>query len=59
MIKEAAKTNGYVPLFDIGLQKVEAGTICLAELLKETSNSDDPFSSYQRVSEESFHANTI
>jgi general secretion pathway protein E len=37
-IKNEARRNGYVPLFEIGLGKVTTGKICLEELIKETSN---------------------
>jgi type IV pilus assembly protein PilB len=40
-IKEAVRKNGYVPLFDAGLERVRDGSVCLEELLKETSNVED------------------
>lgn len=40
-IREAGRKSGYVPLFEAGLEKVAAGTVCLEELLKETSNIED------------------
>jgi len=40
-IKKAARLNGYLPLFEAGLDKVNAGLICLEELLKETSNVEE------------------
>ncbi|MBD3402092.1 type II secretion system protein GspE [candidate division GN15 bacterium] len=40
-IREQALQSGYQPLFDAGLDKVRSGTICLEELLKETSNIED------------------
>jgi type II secretory ATPase GspE/PulE/Tfp pilus assembly ATPase PilB-like protein len=42
-IRERARQQGYVPLFEAGLQKVKAGSICLEELLKETSNIEEYF----------------
>jgi type II secretory ATPase GspE/PulE/Tfp pilus assembly ATPase PilB-like protein len=39
-IKEEAHKFGYIPLFEMGLEKLTAGQICLEELLKETSNVD-------------------
>jgi type IV pilus assembly protein PilB len=40
-IKEEARLHGYLPLFETGLQKLTAGLVCLEELLKETSFSED------------------
>ena len=40
-IKTMARSNGYVPLFEMGLEKITAGTVCLEELLKQTSNIED------------------
>ncbi len=40
-IKEEARKNGYVPLFEMGLEKLVQGQICLDELLKQTSNIED------------------
>lgn len=40
-IKLEARKSGYVPLFEMGLEKLTAGTICLEELLKKTSNIED------------------
>jgi type II secretory ATPase GspE/PulE/Tfp pilus assembly ATPase PilB-like protein len=37
-IKEEARKFGYIPLFEMGLEKIVKGTVCLEELLKETSN---------------------
>ena len=39
-ILEAARMRGYKSLFETGLEKLNTGTICLEELLKETSNED-------------------
>lgn len=39
-IKEEARRYGYVPLFEMGLEKINKGTVCLEELLKETTNTD-------------------
>lgn len=39
-IKEEARKYGYVPLFEMGLEKITKGTVCLEELLKETTNTD-------------------
>ncbi|RME28934.1 MAG: hypothetical protein D6800_03340, partial [Candidatus Zixiibacteriota bacterium] len=43
VIREIARRYGYVPLFEAGLEKLTAGTICLEELLKETSNIEEYF----------------
>ncbi len=40
-LKNEARRNGYIPLFEMGLEKLAEGTICLEELLKETTNIDD------------------
>jgi len=40
-IKEEARKNGYVPLFEIGLEKLRTGIISLEELLKETCNIEE------------------
>ncbi len=37
-IQEEARIYGYIPLFEMGLEKIANGQICLEELLKETSN---------------------
>ncbi len=40
-IRDAGRRNGYLPLFETGLEKVAAGLVTLEELLKETSNIED------------------
>ncbi|MEA1980571.1 MAG: ATPase, T2SS/T4P/T4SS family [candidate division Zixibacteria bacterium] len=40
-IKEAARKNGFLTLFEIGLGKIQEGKISLEELLKETSNIEE------------------
>ncbi len=40
-IRREARTSGYVPLFESGMDKVAAGTIRLEELLKETSHAEE------------------
>jgi type IV pilus assembly protein PilB len=47
-IKTECARDGYVPLFDAGMEKVKAGSVCLEELLKETSFVDDGLSSDTR-----------
>lgn len=57
-IREAATKAGYVPLFEAGLNKVKSGSICLEELLTETSHVHDDYREVivQRMSA---HASTI
>jgi type II secretory ATPase GspE/PulE/Tfp pilus assembly ATPase PilB-like protein len=40
-IKEEARKIGYIPLFEMGLEKLRNGIVRLEELLKETSNIED------------------
>lgn len=40
-ILEVARNKGYRTLFETGLEKLKSGTICIEELLKETSNVED------------------
>lgn len=40
-IRDAARREGYVPLFEAGLEKIATGQVCLEELLKETTNIED------------------
>lgn len=40
-IKEEARKNGYIPLFEMGLEKLRTGIVCLEELLKETCNIEE------------------
>jgi type IV pilus assembly protein PilB len=40
-LKEEARKIGYVPLFEMGLEKLRQGVVNLEELLKETSNIED------------------
>ena len=40
-IRDAGRRNGYLPLFETGLEKVAAGLVTVEELLKETSNIED------------------
>ncbi|MFH1373276.1 MAG: ATPase, T2SS/T4P/T4SS family [bacterium] len=40
-LREEARKSGYIPLFEMGLEKLQLGIICLEELLKETFNIDD------------------
>jgi type IV pilus assembly protein PilB len=40
-LKEEARKNGYVPLFEMGLEKLRIGIVSLEELLKETCNIEE------------------
>lgn len=40
-LRELAKKNGFLTLFESGLEKLTSGILCLEELLKETSNAED------------------
>jgi type IV pilus assembly protein PilB len=57
--RETARRYGYVPLFEAGLEKVRAGKICLEELLKETSNIEEYFSSQTETGTRLTHAGTV
>jgi type IV pilus assembly protein PilB len=45
-IREVALQSGYIPLFDAGLEKLKDGQICLEELLRETSNTENGYERY-------------
>ena len=49
VIREEARRGGYVPLFEMGLEKLTSGQVCLEELLKETSNLENMFDPYQQA----------
>jgi len=40
-IREEARKYGYIPLFEMGLEKLATGNVSLEEVLKETSNIDN------------------
>jgi len=40
-IREEARKNGYIPLFEMGLEKLQTGIVCLEELLKEAYNIEE------------------
>ncbi len=40
-LRAEARKSGYIPLFEMGLEKLRLGSVCLEELLKETFNIDD------------------
>lgn len=48
-IREEARKYGYIPLFEMGLEKIIAGTVSLEELLKETSNTENFYDSTQKI----------
>ena len=58
-IRKDAARNGYVPLFEAGLEKLMAGEICLEELLKETSNIEDYFGYNRSAHREERNAVTV
>ena len=58
-IKEQARLNGYLPLFETGLQKLTAGQICLEELLKETSHIEDSGLTPGRIATTVTHGNSV
>ncbi|MDF1544356.1 MAG: ATPase, T2SS/T4P/T4SS family [bacterium] len=58
-LKNEARRNGYMPLFEMGLEKLAEGTICLEELLKETTNMDDFKDSSSQTTVRTQDANAI
>ncbi len=58
-IRADAARSGYVPLFEAGLEKLTSGTICLEELLKETSNIEDYFGHGRLMTPEEQRAVTV
>ncbi|MCP4684503.1 MAG: Flp pilus assembly complex ATPase component [bacterium] len=58
-IRDAGRKSGYIPLFEAGLEKVADATVCLEELLKETSNIEDYSYQPQDVEATTSHAGTI
>ena len=50
-IRDAGRRQGYLPLFEAGLEKVSRGEVSLEELLKETSSIEDY--SFNRVASSS------
>ncbi|UCC44549.1 MAG: Flp pilus assembly complex ATPase component TadA [Candidatus Zixiibacteriota bacterium] len=48
-IREVARNNGFLPLFEAGLAKIVEGSLCLEELLKETSNIEEYFGTMNQV----------
>lgn len=58
-IKDEARRHGYVPLFEIGLEKVTTGEVCLEELIKETSNVEDFGAAVGSNAMSTFHADSI
>jgi type II secretory ATPase GspE/PulE/Tfp pilus assembly ATPase PilB-like protein len=58
-IKEEARKTGYIPLFEMGLEKLRKGIINLEELLKETSNIEDYSRPYEETTVTVVNAGTI
>ncbi len=58
-IKEEAHKFGYIPLFEMGLEKLTTGKVCLEELLKETSNVDTYQDPSVKVKVTSSDANSV
>lgn len=58
-IRDEARCHGYVPLFEMGLEKVTTGKICLEELLKETSNVENWSNAVGRNVVDTIHAGSI
>ncbi len=58
-IKEEAHKFGYIPLFEMGLEKLTTGKVCLEELLKETSNVDTYQDPTLKVKVTSSDANSV
>ena len=58
-IKDEARRHGYVPLFEMGLEKVMNGNICLEELIKETSNVEDWSDSVGSNAVNTIHAGSV
>ncbi|MFQ6007765.1 MAG: GspE/PulE family protein, partial [Candidatus Zixiibacteriota bacterium] len=58
-IKEEARKTGYIPLFEMGLEKLRKGIINLEELLKETSNIEDYSYPHEKTKVAVVNAGTI
>jgi type IV pilus assembly protein PilB len=58
-IKEEARKAGYIPLFEMGLEKLRKGIISLEELLKETSNIEDYSHPYEKTTVTVVNANSV
>jgi len=58
-IRNAGRRNGYLPLFETGLEKVVAGIVTLDELLKETTNIEDYVWEAVSLTQESFNADPV
>lgn len=58
-IKDEARRHGYVPLFEMGLEKVTMGKICLEELIKETSNVEDWSDTVASSTVSTIHAGSV
>jgi len=58
-IRDAGRRNGYMPLFETGLEKVVAGIVNLDELLKETTNIEDYVWQAASMTPESINADPV
>jgi len=58
-IREEARKNGFLPLFEMGLEKIRQGIISLEELLKETSNIEDYCHPYEKTTVTVANASSI
>lgn len=58
-IREEARKNGFLPLFEMGLEKLRQGIISLEELLKETSNIEDYCHPYEKTTVTVANASSI
>lgn len=58
-IRHEARKNGYIPLFEMGLEKLSEGTVNLEQLLSETSNIDAPPPRTTAAPEGVIHANSL
>jgi type IV pilus assembly protein PilB len=59
VIKDKARQFGYMPLFEMGLEKLASGQVCLEELLKETSNIETSDARLRLAVDSASHAKTI
>lgn len=58
-IKNEARRDSYVPLFEMGLEKLAAGVVNLEELLKETSNIEATGHRPDQMTRTTIHASTV
>jgi len=58
-IKDEARKSGYIPLFEMGLEKLRMGIINLEELLKETCNIEDYYNPTSKTTVTITNANPV